>query len=247
MDEKTKMQIAYAWWWIWLILVTYGTFWLYLEVAGAIKNTGPLGLLSLFETLGFHANIPAEGAVQFSGEPGYGPYNPIASLLVAWREGNAAWPGHLFALVAGILFWWRVIKVVVLHGSPLPWGLTIVHGRSKRDSAIGAYTYIGDIEPETVQAGQGFLLFSAMFRNHPNSSKLMRSRLNALMVTLPLDLTMFVIESKIRFRVFSHRHRAGIVRRWANVYDLSVETMSEDEFRRVVIEKLEAIAKKRDD
>ena len=30
---------------------------------------------------------------------------------------------------AGILFWWRVVKVVVLHGSPIPWGLTLASGR----------------------------------------------------------------------------------------------------------------------
>ena len=247
MDEHTKKHFAYAWWWIWLTLVTYGSVWFYLELAGTIKNTGPIWLTGFFEALGIDLGVPPEAAEQSIGGLGNGLYNPISSLLASWQEGSAAWPGHFFAIVAGLLFWWRVIKVIVLHGSPLPWWLTASQGRSKHDGVRGFYSYIGDIRPDVVRANQGFLLFAAVFRKHPSSDKLMRTRLASLLVTLPLDLTMVVLESKIRFRVFDHNHRARMVRHWVTTYEAPSDPISDDAFRRSVIKKLDAIAKKDDD
>ena len=89
------------------------------------------------------------------------------------------------------LFWWRVVKVFVLLGSPVSFGMKIVHGT--RMGRNITHVHIGT----TKKKEQRDVLYGAIFRAHPNSDKLMRHRLEFLLLTLPVNRCLVVQESRI--------------------------------------------------
>ena len=59
----------------------------------------------------------------------------------------------------------------------------------------------------------GKFYYGAVFRAHPNSDKLMRSRLELLVLFIPLlDLTLIVQESRVYIRKWNHESRVKIYR-----------------------------------
>lgn len=159
---------------------------------------------------------------------------PVSSALE-----NAADEVVLTALkvVTGVLFCWRVVKVVVLHGSPMPWGLTLSSGR-ENGGVSGRQVHMASIE------GSGKVWFGAVMRAHPASDKLMRTRLEFLILALPLGRGLMVSESRIHWISASdedERHQYFV--RTAGKYWKPSESKSPAQFRRDVAAHLNEIAK----
>ncbi len=124
----------------------------------------------------------------------------------------------LLQILLLILLWWRVIKVVVLHGSPVNIGLTISEGREDDSGQSGRMVHrvwIGDLNVhETEYKGQFW--YGAVFRSHPSSDKLVRSRLELLLLALPFGCTLHVQESRVFIHKDGHQARA---RKYRLVWD----------------------------
>ena len=90
-----------------------------------------------------------------------------------------SWIATTLELAAGGLLWWRITKVFVLHGSPLPWWIEVRQGRKSKgvNGRAATILYIGQSFMLTSSPGGGYLLYAAIFRPHPRSDKLIRSRL----------------------------------------------------------------------
>ena len=135
------------------------------------------------------------------------------------------WLGRTLKWAAGILLWWRVVKVVVLHGSPFTFRRQFTSGRLKRTSGGGmgvTLTYIGDFkflkrnfytkedEAEKPNYESHNLLFGAILRPHPRSDKLVRSRLEYILLALPRGLMLLVTESKLKLGRATPAQRAEL-------------------------------------
>ena len=141
-------------------------------------------------------------------------------------------------MLAGALFCWRVVKVVVLHGSPIPWGLTLSSGR-ENGGVSGRRVHFASIE------GVSKIWFGAVMRAHPASDKLMRTRLEFLIVALPFGWGLMVSESRILWISKSEEDkRHQYFRRFAGKYKKPSESKSPDQFRRNVADRLDEIAKR---
>lgn len=139
--------------------------------------------------------------------------------------------------IAGVLFCWRVVKVVVLHGSPLPWGLKLSSGR-ENGGVSGRRVHMASIESD------GKIWFGAVMRAHPASDKLMRTRLEFLVVALPFGRGLMVSESRVHWlseaeKDKRHQYFLGT----AGKYWKPSESKSADQFRRDVARHLNEIAK----
>ena len=140
--------------------------------------------------------------------------------------------------VTGVLFCWRVVKVVVLHGSPLPWGLQLSSGR-ENGGVAGRQVHMASIERG------GKIWFGSVMRAHPASDKLMRTRLEFLIVALPLGRGLMVSESRVHWlseaeKDKRHQYYVGT----AGKYWKPSESKSPDRFRRDVAGHLNEIAKR---
>lgn len=98
-----------------------------------------------------------------------------------------SWAGWLLYWVTCILFSWRFVKVLVLQGSPLPFGMDV---RWVSEDAAGepmwAYgSCVGEFDVYGTSDDSPFYFwFGVVFRKHPNSVKLMRARLQFLTVVI---------------------------------------------------------------
>ena len=88
-------------------------------------------------------------------------------------------------VVAGVLFWWRVVKVVVFLGSPFRLGLAIGHLR-ENGAENGRPVRIALVE------GRGQLLFGVLARSHPRSDKLVRYRVEMLVMAMPCGRSLLI-------------------------------------------------------
>ena len=197
---KANGGIAYFWFWTWLLLVTAGSIWIYVQIAGTIWTLVP-GIAEL-------ASVERKGSVH------------------AWLEPIALG-------LAGLLYWWRIVKVVVLQGSPFAFGMQVVPGRQEdgRRGRPATYSFIGDMDVYS-SPYKGNFWFGAVFRAHPGSDKLMRSRLELLVLSLPCSLTLSVHESRVFVSRGNHKDRATRFRRVSDNYASKVEKMSSDRFRK---------------
>ena len=141
-----------------------------------------------------------------------------------------------------VLLWWRAIKVFVLHGAPIPIGEVsqgLEHdGRSGRpvwQICIGNEDAFG-------QTYQGGFWYGAVFRAHPSSDKLMRSRLVLLILALPLGYMLLVHDSRMFIKKESHKGRAEIYRRVADRHSKFRDTTTPDAFRTEVARSLKKVA-----
>ena len=135
--------------------------------------------------------------------------------------------GTILEWVGGALLWWRIVKVVVLHGSPFAFGKQYTIGRIHRTrTGLGVtMVYIGEkpflLKNLRRELKKGWkekwkekwvekrfegepnydsvnLLYGAIFRPHPRSDKTVRSRLEYLLLALPFGLVLLITESKTR-------------------------------------------------
>lgn len=139
--------------------------------------------------------------------------------------------------VTGVLFCWRVVKVAVLHGSPIPWGMELSSGR-ENGGVSGRPVHMASI------AGGGKAWFGVVMRAHAASDKLMRTRLEFLMVALPFGRGLMVSESRVYWisRAEQDKRHQYFVRH-AGKYWKTSESKSPDQFRRDVVRHLDEMAK----
>ena len=139
------------------------------------------------------------------------------------------------------LILWRIVKVVVFQGSPIPWFLNIMEGRQDQGKTgkLMTITHIGNINASSSDPN---LLFGAIFRAHPNSDKLIRARLEFLMITFPMDVVLAIHESKFYIKTIRHKERVDYFGRCAFQYLKSTETTSPDRFRSEMVKQVRSIA-----
>ena len=193
--QTHKQHLIYLWTWAWLFLVSAGWLWIYFE---AVAVTGEL----------------------FS-------ENEVTSSIRETLSGTML--GNILEWVGAVLLWWRVVKVVVLHGAPFAWGRKFTSGRIGRTSRpdMGVtLTYLGDFiflkkkqKNRAVSYEKSNLLFGAILRPHPRSEKLVRSRLEYLLLALPFRVVLLVTESKIKFAIASPAERAELFDEHADRFD----------------------------
>lgn len=143
----------------------------------------------------------------------------------------------VLSVVVGVLFCWRVVKIVVLHGSPIPWGLKLSSGR-ENGGVSGRRVHIASIDHGNK------LWFGVVLRAHPSSDKLARTRLECLVIALPFGRGLMVIESRIHWIGQAEEDkRYQYFIRTAGKYWKQSEFKSADQFRRDVVQHLDRISK----
>lgn len=111
----------------------------------------------------------------------------------AYNEIKCTWLAWPIKVIVGILVCWRMIKVLVLHGWPFPLWYRNETGRDAKSGRVVTGTCIGDADD---------FLFGAIFRAHPTSDKIVRSRLELLVIRLPRRLVLSIREGRFYFRKF---------------------------------------------
>ena len=183
--EPADSGCAYAWFWIWMTLVTVGAIWVYLQVAGLLWSA----ILALENLADFEAKFAAEG----------------------WWD--------MVLVLLGLLFWWRVVKVAVLQGSPLPFGMKLIPG-GQNDGRAGRSVVCAYIGNKNVHNGTygGKFWHGALFRANPASDKLVRCRVELLVLALPFGFTLSVHESRLFVNRKGHEGRAKQFSTFADNY-----------------------------
>ena len=165
-------------------------------------------------------------------------------------EGPYAFIASILALIGLILIWWRVIKVTVLQGSPFPFlvGLdTDSHQTGKEDGGrtgrVVTSHFIGNMP------GGHFnnrFFYGSIFRSHPRSDKLVRSRLEYLLLTLPFNITLTVKESRLSFSIMDpikrRNHFDSAFKKYA-LPSMEPHVVPLEEFHTQVVKWLEEISK----
>ena len=157
-------------------------------------------------------------------------------------SGSSA--GMVLFLVALGVFWWRIVKVMVLLGSPLPFGIEVSWGR--QDSGvrgrIAHLVHIGDHDVNR-HSYRGKFWYGAVFRAHPRSDKLLRTRLEHLVLALPFGRVLMVGEGRFMLAKKSHKDRAIMHRQLADRYTKRNEAVTPDRFRKKVADNLAGATK----
>ena len=143
-----------------------------------------------------------------------------------------------------VLLWWRAIKVLVLHGAPFTFGVSMAMGR--QDSGInGRLVTLAHVGDDAVH-GSGVhrkFWFGFVARSHPASDKLVRSRVELLSMALPWDFTFLVQEGKFFLFRQTHAERATKFRAVSDVYLKKDEKMPQDWYRKRMVNALESVKK----
>ena len=150
--------------------VAYGWLWVWFALVGVLSQWLYWEFVDLIATIivGFPVLSPALSA----------SVNPQLALALK--------------VVGGVLFSWRVVKVVVLHGSPIPWGLGVVLS-ARENRGRGRPVHITSIK------NKDRIWFGAILRPHPRSDKLVRTRLEFLFLALPFRNALKVRESRLQW------------------------------------------------
>ena len=103
--------------------------------------------------------------------------------------------------------------------------------------------FVVEIGDDDVYRGNydGQFWYGAVFRAHPSSDKLMRSRLEFLAMALPFGWTLSVHESRLFLQQTGHESRARRYRLVADKYGRKNESMSADRFRNEVVRHMRYI------
>ena len=217
MSEKGRYRTTYAWLWIRSLIVTVVMGWLF---CGGWIGPNLLEFLDAAMATNFHH---------------------------AWTELDS-WEVNVVTSVLFGLLWWRMVKVFVLHGSPFTNGMKVVPGREDNEGASGrlvTLSYIGDWDvygTDNKVEEHGFWM-GAIFRAHSTSDKLIRSRLEFLILALPRGCSLVISESRVFLQKTGHIGRAERFRMWTDKYMSAkkMELMPEDKFRREIVENMKDI------
>ena len=213
-------EAVYAIFWIWLTLVTGAVVLLYNEVFSVMWHlvAASTPLNDIVNSENFKQGI-ASGGTTFS----------VAE--------------YTLRIVGGALLWWRFAKVVVLHGSPFPLGMSIEGGRQNGGTTGRPVTgiHIGD---DNVYGNdyKGQFLYGAVFRAHPGSDKLARSRMEFLVLALPFKLTLLIHESRLFISKDGNESRAKQYRQVVDRYAKQSEDMTAERFRKELVKHVQRIS-----
>ena len=136
----------------------------------------------------------------------------LSTLSSALKTRAESWIGVALKVLAGMLLWWRITKVVVLQGAPFPFFMEIGQGRQEAGEGgrVTTFAHIGDMNVYRADYDGEFWL-GAVFRAHPNSDKIVRNRLQLLIFSLPGGWSFLIWESRFFLLRTSHRQRGKIV------------------------------------
>ena len=212
-NEQQSSRVAYGFLWLWFLIVSAAAICLYAELARLVA------VATVISGLGW----PSELAT---------------AVMASWL----AWP---LLILGGALFWWRTVKVVVLHGVPLRvTGFQTIPGNTAKNADTGRRTsssWIGDNNAYGSNY-QGQFWFGSILRAHSSSDKLMRSRLELLIIALPAGYSFFIHESQWFLRKHTHQDRAKLWRLWRDRYANTRPSVTEDSFRRDINRHLKTLA-----
>ena len=208
---RNNHLLAYLVFWVWLLVVSYGFWIVYSDVFTFLWAVVTDSL-----ELGDYAE--------------------------AGGDERAVMVAAMLQYFGAALIWWRMIKVLVLQGSPLPLGMTVAGGRqnegkSGRPSMCG---FIGD-QNAYIDDYKGRFWYGVVFRAHPSSDKLMRSRLEFLLIGFPAGLTFSIHESRWFFKKADHHSRAKMYRLVADKYAKKSGSTTPDRFRTEVVRHMRAV------
>ena len=155
----------------------------------------------------------------------------------AWTK-TPSWSVHIATLTLSVLLWWRVVKVLILHGVPFTFGMKVEAGRQDNNGTGGrlaTLAYIGDkdVYANNNKVEEYGFWFGVIFRAHATSDKLVRSRLQFLIFALPCGCSVLVHESRIFFKRMNHKDRAEMFRIWSDKYTFTKKTTLKDANPRV--------------
>ena len=168
----------------------------------------------------------------------------LSGLSVITAHPSAPWLQTAALYIAGVLFWWRVIKVMALHGAPLSLGMEIMPGRQDegKSGRLATHAQIGDSNVYG-NAYSGSFYYGAVFRAHPTSDKLMRSRLEFLVMFIPLlGVTLKIHESRVFIRKEDHKTRGQSYRLISDRYSKVVDSTTPASFRSEVTKGVQTIS-----
>ena len=133
----------------------------------------------------------------------------------AYDAIRCSWLSWVFHPLVAALFCWRIVKTVVLQGAPIP---ALIDFRSGREN--------GEAGGRPVRVGwigrldtTGEFWFGVVTKSHPSSDKLMRSRLEFLMVAIPFWRTLVVGGGRFYFRLMDHVQRHAVFDKCAGPYE----------------------------
>lgn len=131
----------------------------------------------------------------------------------------------VLAIIGGVLVWWRVVKVFVIHGFPITLGVATSDGKENGGDSgrFVTISHIGDIDIYKSDGSfdtdyEGPFWYGAVFRAHPRSDKMVRTRLEYLVMGFPFGVTISVHESRWFLRIHDHSERAERFRRVMDKY-----------------------------
>ena len=140
-------------------------------------------------------------------------------LFNAYKAKGDSWVTVSLKLVGGVLFCWRAVKVFVLHGAPLSFGMQVRAGRENNVAGGRLVTAVSIGDDVFSQNLSGEFWFGAIFRAHPTSDKLMRTRLEMLTAALPFGRSLLISESRINLVSHGHSDRTSYFEFRVKKYD----------------------------
>ena len=137
-------------------------------------------------------------------------------------ESATAWDviiiEYLAPLVFGVLVWWRAVKVLVLHGCPFTVAHDITGSEPTLDAPVStrkvkAFAIWGKaVQTESLHhpgmdraVKHAVVHFIVVLRAHPSSDKLVRYRMEYLLVGLPWQTALQIEESRWTLSRMPHR------------------------------------------
>ena len=210
MQDQQKFILRYAAFWLWILAVSAGVWFVYTSILQVVPDL-------LMGLLGFDHKL----------------FSNLGDNTTVW------W---MLRQVLFVLLWWRAVKVFVLHGSPFHIGLTISKGRENKNQTGGLTHHIWIGDPNVyINEYKGQFWYGAVFKAHPNSDKLMRSRLKLLVIALPFGYTLVIQESRVYLKKDSHEGRAKRYRLVADEHSSTRDHTTPDRFRTEALRQLRYI------
>ena len=149
--------------------------------------------------------------------------------------------GTIFVFLLALLAWWRIVKVFIFAGSPWRHGMVVGYGRQDDGSAGRPVTFVHlGLEGETKD--EKTMWYCAIFRSHPSSDKIVRARLEFLILGLRRKRVLVISESRFSLDEMTHEERWRQFNDIKESYATSGAMMPPGEFRRTLVDSLREIS-----
>ena len=136
------------------------------------------------------------------------------------QSNNVTHIKNLIFIISMSLVWWRVIKVFVLLGVPFRLGiLTRFNNDDETRNRLRQCMFIGKFNQSNP-----LVLYAAAFRLHPNSDKLVRTRLENLLFAVSPKYVVSLYESRITIVRRTHAQRFQVAKARFRIADDSTDS-----------------------